>query len=81
MEEIPGEEDHVDVSFPSQAHDFVKTSPAVLPTPGISFVVPDMIVGSDQDTDGVCIYPGISIQVETAKASATMAGYPRLMAY
>ncbi len=54
MEEVPGQEHHVDVLFAGQAHDLVKTLPAVVAAGGVALGVADMAVGGDEDADGVC---------------------------
>lgn len=51
MEEIAGEQDHVDVVFSSEAHDFVEGFPAIVATDRITFVVADMAVCCYQDAD------------------------------
>lgn len=54
MKEISGEQHHVDIVFLGQAHDFVETFPAVISPNRVSFVVADMIVSGDKDTNGIC---------------------------
>lgn len=53
VEEIASEQDHVDIAFFRQAHDLMEGLPAVIATDGIAFVVADMVVGRDENTDRV----------------------------
>ena len=53
MEQITSEEDHVYITFLCQTHDFMEGLPAVVAADGVSFVVADMTVGCDEDTDSV----------------------------
>ena len=45
VEQIPSQQHHVDILLLGQAHDFVITLPAVVAPNGISFIVPNMVVG------------------------------------
>jgi hypothetical protein len=61
MEQITGEQDHIDISFSGKSHDLVKSLPTVLATNGISLAVADMIIGGDEDLELVCSLEKISI--------------------
>lgn len=54
VEEIAGEQDHIDIAFLGQTHNLVKRLPAVIATDRISFVVADMVVCCHEDADRVC---------------------------
>jgi hypothetical protein len=53
VEQIACQEYHVDVSFLGQAHDFVKSFPAVVAPDRVAFIVADMIIRCDEDTNRV----------------------------
>ncbi len=63
MEEVAGQQDHVHVSFPRQAHDFVEALPAVVAANGVPLVVPDMAVCCYEDADRVRGYSVDSVWV------------------
>lgn len=53
MEEISAVQHHVNVVLLSELHDLVERLPAVVATDVVAFVVPDMAVRCDQDTNCV----------------------------
>jgi hypothetical protein len=54
VEEISGVQYHVDIVLFCQAHHFVERLPAVVFTVRITFVISDMTVCRDKNTDGIC---------------------------
>lgn len=63
MEEISSEQNHVDVSFSGQAHDFIESLPTVVAPDRVAFVVADMIVCGDEDTDRIrCLLKSVDCQ-------------------
>lgn len=54
MEKIPSEQYHIDIPLFRQTHDLVKTFPTVVPTNVIALVVTDVVVGRDEDANGIC---------------------------
>jgi hypothetical protein len=51
MKEISGKQNHINISFLGQAHDLVEALPAVISTNGIPLIVPDVVVGRDEDAN------------------------------
>ena len=45
VEQIPSQQHHVDILLLGQTHHLVETLPAVVSPDGISFIVPNMVVG------------------------------------
>lgn len=45
VEQIPSQQHHVDILLLGQTHHFVEALPAVVSPDGISFIVPNMVVG------------------------------------
>lgn len=60
MEQVSGQEYHIDIPFLGQAHYFVEALPAVVPTDRVSLVVADMIIGGDENANGFRVYRYIS---------------------
>ena len=54
MEEVTGEEDHVNIAIFGQTHDFMERLPGVITSDRVSFVGSDMVVGGDEDGNCVC---------------------------
>ena len=51
VKEIACEKHHVDITLSSEAHHLMETLPTVIAPDRVSFVVPDMVVGCNQDAD------------------------------
>lgn len=47
MKKVSCEEDHVDISFFGQAHDFMEAFPAVVASDWVALIVANMIVCGD----------------------------------
>lgn len=56
MKEVAGQEDKIDIVLASQAKDLVEALPTIIATDGITLVAPDVIVGRDENADGICIW-------------------------
>lgn len=56
MEEVAGQEDQIDIVLASQAKDLMEALPTIIATDGIALVAPDVIVGRDENADGICIW-------------------------
>lgn len=53
MEQIPGQQDHIDISFFREAHDFMKGFPAIVTTNMVTLIKPDMIIGRHEDANSI----------------------------
>jgi hypothetical protein len=53
VEQITSQKNHVNLSFLGQAHDLVESFPTVVTPDRVAFVVSDMIVRGDKDTNGI----------------------------
>lgn len=78
MEQVSGQEYHIDIPFLGQAHYFVEALPAVVPTDRVSLVVADMIIGGDENANGFRIYRYMS---SLNSDSVSKASYHLLQAF
>lgn len=53
MEEVTSEEDEVYIIFDSKVQDFFESVDRILSTDGITFKVPNVVIGREQDTDSI----------------------------
>jgi hypothetical protein len=53
VEKVTCQENHVDIAFPRQAHDFVECLPAVIAADRVAFSVSDMIIRCDENANRV----------------------------
>lgn len=56
MEQIPRQENHVDILFFGHTHHLMETLPTIISPDGISLVVADMIVSRDENADCLRVY-------------------------
>lgn len=72
MKEIASEENHIDLFMleavfdtkgdgsyifsPGKIQNFIESSPTVIPTNRVSLFITDMIVGRNEDTNGIRLY-------------------------
>jgi hypothetical protein len=78
VEEIACQKDHVDISFLGQAHDFVEGFPAVVASDMVAFVVSNMIVRCDEDTNRVgCCSMSVMFEWTCGNWTLTCCGWHR----
>jgi hypothetical protein len=53
VEKVTRQENHVDIAFPRQAHDFVESLPAVIAADRVAFSISDMVIRCDENTNRV----------------------------
>jgi hypothetical protein len=53
VEKVTCQQDHVNIAFPRQAHDFVECLPAVITADRVAFSISDMVVRCDENTNRV----------------------------
>jgi hypothetical protein len=55
VKEVPRQENKVHLRIPGNLENFPKGVDAVLPADGVLFSVPDVVVGSEKDTEAAVI--------------------------